>query len=163
LRQILEERNATVVRTFETSAELSVSETELLTAFTNVIRNALEHLPMGGRIAIRVFRGRNWRTGSEGVKVLIADNGPGISPDVVRQLFQPFVSTKPERGAGLGLWTARAITVKYGGEVHIRTSVVTGRSGTSVSMFFPAAKKALGKKRLRNSKRPNDTSMQCLP
>ena len=85
----------------------------------------------GGRIAIHLSGRRDWRTASEGVRVVVADNGPGIPPDVLRKLFEPFVSTKPERGAGLGLWTVRAIAEKYKrryceGEktVEARTSLV---------------------------------------
>jgi PAS domain S-box-containing protein len=137
LAQLVEERQANVVRTFETTAELTANETELQTVFTNVLRNALERLPIGGRIAIRLSSSRDWRTASDGVRILIADNGPGITADVRRNLFEPFVSTKLERGAGLGLWTVRAITEKYGGSVRVRTSVVSGRSGTSVCVFFP--------------------------
>jgi|GEM_PF-6145862 len=151
LSQLSDERHASIIRTFETNAELIASETELQVLFANVIRNALERLPRGGRIAIHLSGRRDWRTASEGVRVVVADNGPGIPPDVLRKLFEPFVSTKPERGAGLGLWTVRAIAEKYRGNVRIRTCLVPGRTGTAVSVFFPLLNRPQGDPSLHNS------------
>ena len=54
--------------------------------------------------------------------VTIADNGPGIPEEVLSQLFQPFFTTKGERGTGLGLWVSRGIITKHSGTIDLKSS-----------------------------------------
>jgi signal transduction histidine kinase len=79
-------------------------------AVRNLIRNAMEVLANGGRIAIS--------TGCEEHEALIAvaDNGPGIAPEAADRLFEPFFTTKPG-GTGLGLSIAQQIVREHGGEI----------------------------------------------
>jgi signal transduction histidine kinase len=71
--------------------------------------------------------------------MLIADNGGGISRDDKDRIFEPFFTTKKDVGTGLGLWISRAIVEKHRGSIRIRSSTVSGRSGTAVSIFLPEA------------------------
>jgi PAS domain S-box-containing protein len=70
--------------------------------------------------------------------LIIADDGPGIAREHRDRIFEPFFSTKPEKGSGLGLWMARGIANKYGGSIRVRSSTTEGSSGTCVIVTMPA-------------------------
>ena len=135
------QRHVTITRTYESSAELTAIEPDLHRSFVNVIQNALENLTDGGRIRIRLSNSRNWQTQARGIRIVIADTGRGIPKARLQSLFDPFVSTKLQRGSGLGLWVVRTIAEKYSGSVKVRSSIISGRSGTVVSMFLPTTKR----------------------
>ena len=112
---------------------------ELRQVFSNLLLNAVEAVSPGGFIRISVREGHSWRDGSmSGVRVTIADNGAGILAENRTRLFEPFFSTKGEKGTGLGLWVTEGIVRKHGGLIRVRSSVSPGRSGTTFSVFLPA-------------------------
>jgi signal transduction histidine kinase len=69
------------------------------------------------------------------VRIVVADNGPGIPPEAIDRIFNVFVSTKGERGTGLGLAVSRKILREHGGDIQ-----ATSREGegSSFVMEFPA-------------------------
>jgi signal transduction histidine kinase len=71
-----------------------------------------------------------------GVLISIEDNGPGIPEEIVSQLFQPFFTTKGERGTGLGLWISRGIITKHGGSIELDSSTAAEDHGTTVNVFL---------------------------
>ncbi|HEY2168215.1 MAG TPA: PAS domain-containing protein, partial [Candidatus Angelobacter sp.] len=71
-------------------------------------------------------------------RLVIADDGPGIAPEYRDRIFEPFFSTKPEKGSGLGLWMARGIATKYGGSIRVRSRTAKGSSGTCVVVKMPS-------------------------
>jgi signal transduction histidine kinase len=89
--------------------------------FGNLIRNAREAMPQGGRLAIAAHRADNY------VEVDITDSGVGISPDHLGRIMEPLYSTKA-RGLGLGLALARAILDKNKGS--LRVASVPGQGST---------------------------------
>jgi signal transduction histidine kinase len=94
-------------------------ESQLVQLFTNLINNAVEAMPQGGTILIRVVESRT----TEGQAVLAAhviDEGPGIAPEVSERLFEPFFTTKPS-GTGLGLSICREIADFHGATIRIRS------------------------------------------
>jgi PAS domain S-box-containing protein len=110
---------------------------ELRHAFTNVLVNATESAPEGGCVAVRARRGRAWDNGhGRGVRILVCDNGPGIPPDDLARVLEPFVGTKPARGTGLGLWVTRSVVLNHGGRLRVRSHRAPG-SGTTVSIYLP--------------------------
>lgn len=111
---------------------------ELRHALTNVFVNAVEVTPRGGTIHVRAKRGVSWSTHKSGVKITVADNGPGISAADTQRVWDAFASTKAERGTGLGLWVTRNVVLKHGGHLRLRTSRSAGRAGTCVSIYVPA-------------------------
>ena len=69
--------------------------------------------------------------------LIVADDGPGIAPEHRDRIFEPFFSTKAEKGSGLGLWMARGIANKYGGRIRVRSSTAEGSSWTCVVVTMP--------------------------
>jgi two-component system C4-dicarboxylate transport sensor histidine kinase DctB len=86
----------------------------------NLLQNALDALEGRPDPLIRISAAYGER-----VTILIADNGPGISPDIADQLFTPFVTGKPD-GLGLGLGIARDIAREFGGDLDPTSSPLGG-------------------------------------
>jgi signal transduction histidine kinase len=107
---------------------------ELRQVFTNLIGNAIDALPQGGRIAVSVCCGPN----GNGSCVSIADNGQGIPRELRNKIFEPFVSTKRTKGTGLGLWISQGIVRKYGGHIRLRTwTAPSSKTGTVFRVCIP--------------------------
>ena len=81
----------------------------------NLIRNALDAVADVKRAAIEISA-----TGSpETVRIVVADNGPGIAPELIQQIFDPFVTSKPVgKGLGLGLSISYGIVQDFRGRIH---------------------------------------------
>jgi len=115
---------------------------ELRQVFTNLITNAAEAAGEGGSVAVRVIPRPAGllspfaEAQEPGAIVEIADNGPGIPPEVHEHLFQPFFTTKGERGTGLGLWVSQGIIRKHAGNIDIASKTVGPNHGTTVSVFL---------------------------
>jgi signal transduction histidine kinase len=67
----------------------------------------------------------------------VADNGSGIPRDKLRQIFEPFYTTKKDTGTGLGLWVSRGIVQKQGGSIRVRSRVDGRATGTVFLIFLP--------------------------
>ncbi|HSY36647.1 MAG TPA: PAS domain S-box protein [Acidobacteriaceae bacterium] len=116
---------------------------EIRQVVANLVGNAMDAMPEGGRLRVRVRGARGWAKGwVEGVKIAIADTGSGIPAEVVEHIFEPFVTTKQATGIGLGLWVSDEIVRKHGGWIRVR-SLSEGRvSGTAFAIFIPAEARA---------------------
>lgn len=110
---------------------------ELRQVISNIVLNAIDASERGGEIRIRVRKenGNGW--GPRGVRITIADRGHGIRPEARSRIFQPFFTTKQQKGTGLGLWVSRGIVVRHGGRLHIYSSTSEQRHGTAVSVWLP--------------------------
>jgi two-component system CheB/CheR fusion protein len=114
---------------------------EVTQVFSNLVVNALEALSPEGTLKLHVLASRDWRNPTRrGVRVFIADNGPGVSHENRRRMFEPFFTTKGEKGTGLGLWVTSGIVDKHGGWIRVHSSTQPGRSGTCFAVFFPDRK-----------------------
>jgi signal transduction histidine kinase len=109
---------------------------ELRQVFTNLIANAGEAAGPNGHVRILV-RPASQLDGRAGTIVEIADSGRGIAPHVEKKLFQPFMTTKGERGTGLGLWVSLGIVQKHGGTVRISNSTEGDLRGAVVRVYLP--------------------------
>ncbi len=107
-------------------------------AFSNIIINAMQALPQGGKIELSC---RVASSSGRVVVVEIMDNGPGISKDIQPKIFQPFFSTKSD-GTGLGLAIAKTIIREHGGAIEIES--VEGR-GTKFIVTLPVENTILHK------------------
>ena len=97
--------------------------------FTNILFNAAEAVDHAGRIDVSV------RQEDGTVAVTVADSGPGIPPEILRQLDEPLHVTTKRGGTGLGLAIARRIAAAHGGRLEFASHI--GR-GTSVTITLPA-------------------------
>ena len=96
-------------------------------ALLNLVTNAMQ--ACGGVGAIELSARRN----DDGVELSVSDNGPGIAPEALPRLFEPFFTTRPQ-GTGLGLAVVQAVAHAHDGEV----SVATSASDTRFTMRLPA-------------------------
>ncbi|MBB3226499.1 hypothetical protein FHW69_001089 [Luteibacter sp. Sphag1AF] len=117
-----------------------VDPNQLENAVINLVINARDALPNGGRIIVATSRleVRNHAEllGGEYISLSVRDNGTGIEPDILDKVFDPFFTTKPlGRGTGLGLSMIYGFARQSGGEALIRSW--PGR-GTEVTLILPA-------------------------
>jgi signal transduction histidine kinase len=101
-------------------------------AILNVVTNALDAVEQreGGVVEIRVSSD----PAAGVVRVAVADNGPGMPPESLAEIFNIFVSTKGARGTGLGLTVSRKILREHGGDIRVTT---TPGAGSTFVMEFP--------------------------
>ena len=112
---------------------------ELRQVVLSLIGNAMDAIGRGGTLWIRTANAREHRNGSrQGIRLSIADTGTGISAEIRDSLFEPFISTKSDTGAGLGLWLSSQIVRKHGGTLQVKTRSRPPFSGTVFSMFLPS-------------------------
>lgn len=116
----LSESHTRVVRDYEDDLPLTKADPELLSqAFLNLIMNAVESMPDGGKLGIRLSaRG-------SGVEVYFADTGAGIPDEIMGKIFNPFFSTR-DGGSGLGLSIVHKIIESHGGTITVRSKVNGG-------------------------------------
>ena len=102
------------------SLELPLEYSRIERVFVNLIGNALEAMPGGGRIYIRAWV-------SEGAaQVEVRDTGPGIAPEIRDRLFQPFVSAGKHNGLGIGLALSRQTVLDHGGDMWLANHAEPG-------------------------------------
>jgi PAS domain S-box-containing protein len=112
---------------------------EVRQVFVNLIANAVESMHEGGRLTIRVRPGTDWRTGTGGVRITIADTGHGMSAETLSNMYRAFFTTKGSAGSGLGLWVTANIVRKHQGSIHVRSNRLEHRSGTVFTLIFPSS------------------------
>ena len=113
---------------------------EMRQVFSNLLLNALDAVGEGGRVRVHVYNSCAWRDPRRsGVRIVIADNGPGIRREFCQRIFEPFFTTKGQKGTGLGLWVSQGIVEKHHGSIRVHSGRQPGRSGTCFSIFLPGA------------------------
>ena len=110
---------------------------ELKQVFLNLIGNAIQAMPQGGKLRVTVRESGHSNGSVPGISISIIDTGTGIKPEDAKHLFEPFFSTKSEKGTGLGLWISRGIIQKYEGNIRFRSIRRGGESATCFRVFMP--------------------------
>jgi signal transduction histidine kinase len=126
----LDERDVTVSVATREDVRVLGSSRHLLQAFTNIIHNAIDAMPGGGSLAVRL------ETRDGKAVVSFVDTGEGLGAEDKARLFEPFASAKAgEEGHGLGLSIVRWILQEHGGEILI-DSPGPGK-GSTVELVLP--------------------------
>jgi protein-histidine pros-kinase len=135
-RRQIAEGHIHVVRRYDTVGMIDVMPSELRQVFTNLISNAIDAMPKGGSLKLEAFADKR------DVKLVFSDTGSGIAPEKLPEIFEPFVTTKGEKGLGIGLWISRNIVEKFGGTIQVSSAVSGVGRGTSFTVSLPAAQHA---------------------
>jgi signal transduction histidine kinase/ActR/RegA family two-component response regulator len=110
------------------------AEHEIRDALTNLIFNAVDAMPAGGKLVLRTRAPVSDR-GDDHVTIEVIDNGIGMDDDTRRRCLEPFYTTKGERGTGLGLAMVYGMIQRHSAEIEIESTVGLG---TTVRLRFPA-------------------------
>jgi signal transduction histidine kinase len=122
---------------FAPVAPLLCNQGELRQVLVNLVANALDAMPGGGRLLIRIRDASDPATGVSGARITVADTGSGMSAQTHRVLFEPFYTTKGSTGTGLGLWVSSQIIARHKGHISVRSSQSAEHHGTVFSIFLP--------------------------
>jgi len=102
---------------------------QLQQVFINLVVNAIQAMPDGGKLTIRSSLGEDgW------VRVSVQDTGSGMTPENLERLFTPFFTTK-EKGSGLGLAISYGIVERHGGKITVESEV---GKGSTFTVHLPA-------------------------
>jgi PAS domain S-box-containing protein len=122
---------------FNDLQKISVSKGEMLQVFSNVIANAIDAMKNGGVLSVAT---RNvLASPQDGIEIMIRDTGAGIEKENLPRVFEPFFTTKGILGTGIGLWVAKQLVTRRGGQIAISSSTTPNDSGTTVTIFIPFA------------------------
>ena len=138
LNRQLQRTNVQVISKLRELPEAVVAADQLRQVLSNLVINAKDSMAEGGRLLVRtrhIHTSRDFPLGS--VRVLVADTGSGIPRELLSSIFEPFVTTKGEKGTGLGLWIVRGIIGNHGGKISVRSK--TGK-GTVFKIELPAVR-----------------------
>jgi len=105
-----------VERDLQATLRAGINRQELQQVVINLMINAIQAMPEGGRLRLRT---RDRSDGRNGVLLEISDSGPGLTERVKERLFRPFFTTKND-GNGLGLWISVGLVERYGGSIEGR-------------------------------------------
>jgi len=133
-RPTAESRRVKVSLEVPEDIEVPLERARVERVFVNLVGNALEAMPGGGTIRIRASLDQDQAL------VEVEDDGPGISPEIRTQLFQPFVSFGKKGGLGLGLALSRQTVLDHGGDMWLDPD--QGR-GARFCLRFPRAEHQL--------------------
>jgi two-component system, cell cycle sensor histidine kinase and response regulator CckA len=145
IRPLIGEHIEVVARLGREPMVVFTDPTEVEQAILNLVLNARDAMPNGGRIVIQTARvelgeeeARKQGAAAAGAYVLlvVSDTGVGMDPETRARIFEPFFTTKSQRsGTGLGLATVYAIVTKYSGGISVESE--PGR-GTTFRVYFPS-------------------------
>ena len=107
-------------------AQIAVDAGKLHQVVQNLVRNAIEAAPHGGRVGVGV------ELAERSLHIRVSDNGPGMTDDVRARIFEPFFSTK-EFGTGMGMSIVHSFVAMHDGRVEI----ATGPTGTTIDVALP--------------------------
>jgi signal transduction histidine kinase len=137
-------------------------ENDLRQVLNNLISNAIDAMPQGGRLLVRAYGTTNHLTGERGMRLTVADTGHGMSAATQARALEPFYTTKDANGTGLGLWISSDIMTRHGGRLSFRSSEHPGRHGTVFSIFQPSLTEEQAGYRLGNADEPSVSRRQNL-
>ncbi len=129
----LRQKNIGVTRALDAQGLVEVDAEQISQVLLNLINNAIDALEPGGRITLSTRRIDSSLT-ERSIEVEVKDNGAGIAPDLLEQIFEPFFSTKGSNGTGLGLSICKGIIDNHEGQIRVDSRL--GR-GTTFTLSLP--------------------------
>src|SRR5437868_7337139 len=138
LNRQLQRSNIDVKTKLRELPDAVVAADQLRQVLSNLVINAKDSMPEGGTLQIRtrhVHHSKEYPLGS--IRLLVADTGSGIPKELRKTVFEPFVTTKGEKGTGLGLWIVRGIIGNHGGKISVKSKV---GKGTVFTIELPAVR-----------------------
>jgi len=130
--------NIQLERDYHPAPEIICNQGELRQVFANFINNAIDAMPSGGRLRVKIRPATSPTTHDRGVRISIADTGHGMTLETRRRLFDAFYTTRGATGSGLGLWVCNEIIARHGGRIAIQTSQDPSHHGSVFSLFLPS-------------------------
>jgi two-component system CheB/CheR fusion protein len=112
---------------------------QLRQLYANLLLNAADAMPRGGKIYARVTPAYEWKDHRRGLRLTFADTGSGIAAKNLPRIWDPFFTTKGAAGNGIGLSLVKNTVQKHHGVLRVRSSTKAGHSGTVFSIFLPCA------------------------
>ncbi len=138
LNRQLQRTNIEVTMELGDLPDAVVAADQLRQVLSNLVINAKDSMPDGGKLRVRTRHVRSNKDFPLGnIRIMVADTGAGIPKELLDSIFEPFVTTKGEKGTGLGLWIVRGIIGNHGGKISVRSKL---GSGTIFKIELPAAK-----------------------
>jgi signal transduction histidine kinase len=125
---------------FSTAAHLCAYPHQLRQMCANLLLNAADAMPKGGKMYARIAPAHEWKDGNRrGLRLTFADTGCGIAAKDLLRMWDPFFTTKGPAGNGIGLALVKNTVQKHHGALRVRSSTKAGHSGTVFSIFLPCA------------------------
>ncbi len=137
LNRQLQRANVEVQTELEVLPDAVIAADQIRQVLSNLVINARDAMPNGGKLRIRSRHIPGYDDLHGWVRILIADTGSGIPTEMIRSIFEPFVTTKGERGTGLGLWIVKGIIQNHAGKLSVRSRV---GHGTTFKIDLPVVK-----------------------
>ncbi|HEX3155668.1 MAG TPA: ATP-binding protein [Candidatus Angelobacter sp.] len=137
LNRQLQRANVEVQTQLDVLPDAVIAADQIRQVLSNLVINARDAMPSGGKLRIRSRHIPGYDDLHGWVRILIADTGSGIPPEMLRSIFEPFVTTKGERGTGLGLWIVKGIIQNHAGKLSVKSRL--GR-GTTFKIDLPVVK-----------------------
>lgn len=125
---------------YRSGAHLSAYPHQLRQMCSNLLLNAADAMPSGGKIYARIAAAHEWKGDHKrGLRLTFADTGSGIAAKNLTRIWDPFFTTKGAAGNGIGLSLVKNTVQKHHGVLRVRSSTRAGHSGTVFSIFLPCA------------------------
>ncbi|HLJ28641.1 MAG TPA: HAMP domain-containing sensor histidine kinase [Candidatus Angelobacter sp.] len=129
-----------VITRYCRNGNLFVYRLPLRQMLTNLLLNAADAMPDGGKMQARISHAHEWSgRRRRGLRLTFADNGYGIAAQDLPKIWNPFFTTKGSAGNGLGLSLVTNTVEKHDGVLRVRSSTRPGRSGSVFTIFLPAS------------------------
>jgi PAS domain S-box-containing protein len=138
----LRSKQIAIDRQYFTAALVNAVEGEVRQIISNLVSNSIDAVPQGGRICLRIAGPVQLDQNRPAVRLTVSDNGSGIEPEHLKDIFEPFFSTKEATGTGLGLWVTQQLVRKHEGKIRGRSKP---GQGTVFQVVFPLERRSEGR------------------